>query len=220
MRAKAAPASTNQKAEGVAVPRGRPKEVEGCRLTVGTGDTFRPDAARTTERTRKRPSEPTTTPTDRGNYIVVLDPSNARPIRRGLVDLDPAIGKDERPGNGSERRLNGLVQGWQGDNRYQPVYARTPSRDRDSRSKWAMPCYGYGGIKRSGSSSCGGEWGRRGADGNQSASWRVVAVDSSAVESPFMAEKTAAMIVYANCLKYPGQDPFVPPFFRQGVVVS
>lgn len=63
--------------------------------------------------------------------------------------------------------------------------------------------YGYGGIKRSGSSSCGDEEGGTGAEANQSASWRIVAVDSSVVESPFMAEKTAAMIVYANCLKYP-----------------
>lgn len=39
MRGEAAPVSTNQKAEGVAVPRGpTEEEVEGCRLTVGTRD--------------------------------------------------------------------------------------------------------------------------------------------------------------------------------------
>lgn len=35
-------------------------------------------------------------------------------------------------------------------------YAAAPRRDRDSRSKWAMPLYGYGGIKRSGSTGEGG----------------------------------------------------------------
>lgn len=54
--------------------------------------------------------------------------------------------------------------------------------------------------------------GAAGAGGEQSASWRVVAVDSSAVESPFMGEKTAAIIVYANCLKYPGLRPPSPSF--------
>lgn len=56
--------------------------------------------------------------------------------------------------------------------------------------------------------------GAAGAGGKQSASWRVVAVDSSAVESPFMGEKTAAIIVYANCLKYPGLRPSSPTSFR------
>lgn len=99
-------------------------------------------------------------------------------------------------------RLNGWSRGGKGTIDISRC-TRTPRRDRDSRSKWAMVRYGYGGIKRSGSSSCGDEEGGTGAEANQSASWRIVAVDSSVVESPFMAEKTAAMIVYANCLKYP-----------------
>ncbi|KAF7386221.1 hypothetical protein HZH68_013353 [Vespula germanica] len=60
-------------------------------------------------------------------------------------------------------------------------------RDRDRRSKWAMPRYGYGGIKRSASGTGEG---------------RAVDVEYRR-ESPFTAEKTAAMIVYANCLRYP-----------------
>ncbi|KAF7385018.1 hypothetical protein HZH66_012104 [Vespula vulgaris] len=50
-----------------------------------------------------------------------------------------------------------------------------------------MPRYGYGGIKRSASGTGEG---------------RAVDVEYRR-ESPFTAEKTAAMIVYANCLRYP-----------------
>nr|KAF7406755.1 hypothetical protein H0235_014411 [Vespula pensylvanica] len=64
---------------------------------------------------------------------------------------------------------------------------RVAGRDRDRRSKWAMPRYGYGGIKRSASGTGEG---------------RAVDVEYRR-ESPFTAEKTAAMIVYANCLRYP-----------------
>lgn len=35
-------------------------------------------------------------------------------------------------------------------------YAAAPRRDRDSRSKWAIQRYGYGGIKRSASTGGGG----------------------------------------------------------------
>lgn len=35
-------------------------------------------------------------------------------------------------------------------------HAAAPQRDRDSRSKWAMPRYGYGSIKRSDSTEGGG----------------------------------------------------------------
>lgn len=51
----------------------------------------------------------------------------------------------------------------------------------------------------------------------------MAVVDSSAVESPFMGEKTAAIIVYANCLKYPGlrPAPLLPlPFVFSGGAVS
>lgn len=49
-----------------------------------------------------------------------------------------------------------------------------------------MPGYGYGGIKRS-------------------ARERALRDDEETAPcgSPFMAQKTAAMIAYANCLRYP-----------------
>lgn len=75
-------------------------------------------------------------------------------------------------------------------------YAAAPRRDRDSRSKWAIPRYGYGGIKRSASTGGGGCAGT--ADGSCRSQVECRR------ESPFTAEKTAAMIVYANCLRYPG----------------
>lgn len=85
------------------------------------------------------------------------------------------------------------------------MYTRTPRRDR--RSKWAMPRYGYGGIKRS------GLWkGRRGQEASSQpagGSWQSTRVPSRA---PFMGEKTAAIIVYANCLKYPrAKAVLLPP---------
>lgn len=73
---------------------------------------------------------------------------------------------------------------------------QAPRRDRDSRSKWAMPRYGYGGIKRSGSTGGGGEGSTSHTTGRSSQ------VECRR-ESPFTVEKTAAMIVYANCLRYP-----------------
>lgn len=111
----------------------------------------------------------------------------------------------------SRRDTTWFVKSWQ-ERAQKGQYSRCwPRWEWDSRSKWAMPSYGYGHIKRS-AVRPPPRW-----NGAKYMGWRAesrVEYD----ESPFTAKKMATMILYANCLRYPNHHDaslFFPSFVVQ-----